>query len=179
MKIEYWKIKDVKPYHQNPRKNESAVDGLSESIADFDFVQPIVVDEKGVIVIGHTRRLAAIKLNLDEVPVFVASHLTPEQCRKLRIIDNSTHDLSSWDFEKLLPELDAMPDVDFKVFGLDLEKLMLDAQGLIVDSEESSDEGRKQNDKITVLIDDMSRKAEVKAAISELLEDYKGAAHLK
>jgi len=72
LKVEIWPIGKVKPYEKNPRKNEKAVGPVAESIKTFGFRQPIVVDEKGVIIVGHTRWLAAQKLGMKDVPVHQA-----------------------------------------------------------------------------------------------------------
>ena len=85
MKVEHRPIEGIKPYEGNPRRNEAAVDAVAESIRQFGFRQPIVVDEDGVIVVGHTRYKAAFKLGLKTVPVHVAEGLTPEQLRAYRL----------------------------------------------------------------------------------------------
>jgi ParB-like chromosome segregation protein Spo0J len=77
MKIEMWQIDRVRPYPQNPRVNDDAVDAVLTSLKEFGWRQPIVVDAEGVIIVGHTRRLAALKMGLTEVPVHVATDLTP------------------------------------------------------------------------------------------------------
>ena len=84
MKVEMWKIDDVKPYEHNPRINDSAVDAVARSIQEFGFRQPIVVDEEGVIIVGHTRYKAAQKLGLETVPVHVVKGLTPAQIKIAR-----------------------------------------------------------------------------------------------
>ena len=81
MKVELWNIEDVKPYANNPRDNEAAIEAVMASIREFGFRQPIVVDGDGVIVVGHTRLLAANKLGLAKVPVHVARDLTPPRHR--------------------------------------------------------------------------------------------------
>ncbi|MGI9070755.1 MAG: ParB N-terminal domain-containing protein [Bryobacteraceae bacterium] len=89
MKVEMWAIEKVIPYARNARKiPQSAIDKVAASIQEFGFRQPIVVDEKGVIVAGHTRLLAAQKLGLSEVPVHVASELTPIQINAYPLADN-------------------------------------------------------------------------------------------
>src|SRR5438874_3722223 len=98
-------IASVRPYDQNPRINDPAVDAVVASIKEFGFRQPIVVDEQGVIIVGHTRYKAALKLGMTEVPVHVAVGLSPEQARAYRIADNQTNRLSEWDFDKLPLEL--------------------------------------------------------------------------
>lgn len=181
MQIVYWKIKQIKPYKQNPRINSASIDAVAESIAEFGFKQPLVCKADGELICGHTRLQAAIKLNIDEVPVLVADDLTNEQVRQFRIIDNSTHDLATWDLEKLVAELDDMPDVDFKMFGLDLEAEIAKAQGLMLDNdgEESPEDGRKQNNKITIIVDDVSLKAEIKEVLESALSDYGNRVKIK
>lgn len=178
MKIELWPIEKLIPYDNNPRKNDEAVKAVAKSIKDYGFKNPIIVDEKGVILAGHTRKLAAEQLKLKQVPVIVASDLTPEQARQFRLIDNSTASIAEWELEKLMQECAAMPEVEFKDFGLDLEAELLKAQGLTPDDgSEEPQEGVKQNDKITVIIDDLSQKAEIKAAIVAAIEGLE--AHVK
>src|SRR5262245_5976660 len=101
MKVELWLISRVKPYDKNPRLNDDAVDAVAASIREFGFRQPIVVDADGVIICGHTRYKAAQYLSLTEVPVHVATDLTPAQIRAYRIADNQTASLAEWTFELL------------------------------------------------------------------------------
>src|SRR5438309_11991275 len=101
MKVQLRPITSIRPYDRNPRLNDEAVDAVAASIREFGFRQPIVVDEEGVIVIGHTRHKAALKIGLEKVPVHVASGLSPAQVRALRIADNKTATLSSWHDERL------------------------------------------------------------------------------
>jgi DNA modification methylase len=113
MKIEMWKISQITPYDRNPRFNAHAVDAVARSIREFGFRQPIVVDEQGVIVAGHTRYLAALKLGLEKVPVHVANGLTPEQIKAYRLADNKTGELADWNDEMLAKELAELQDSDF------------------------------------------------------------------
>ena len=133
MKIEMRAIESVKPHEKNPRKNDGAVDAVANSIREFGFRVPIVVDEQNVIVAGHTRLLAAQKLGLKQVPVHVAVGLRPEQVKAYRLADNKLHELSTWDMELLpieLSELRGM-DVDLELLGFSSEELekMLGATG--------------------------------------------------
>src|SRR5215468_7665980 len=97
MKIELRKVSEIKPYPGNPRVNDAAVDAVAASIREFGFRQPIVVDTEDVIVVGHTRYKAALKLGLERVPVHVAKGLTPAQAKAYRLADNQTATLSGWD----------------------------------------------------------------------------------
>lgn len=125
MKIELRPLADVKPYEKNPRDNDAAVDAVAQSIRQFGFRQPIVVDEHGVIVCGHTRWKAAQKLGLEKVPVHVARDLTPEQIRAYRIADNKTNELATWDMDLLPLEIAELRDagIDWSLLGFDADDL--------------------------------------------------------
>ncbi len=125
MKIELRQLAAIKPYEKNPRINDAAVDAVAESIRRFGFRQPIVVDADGVIVCGHTRWKAAQKLGLAEVPVHVATDLTPEQIRAYRIADNKTNELAEWNLELLPVELGELKDagIDWSLLGFDADEL--------------------------------------------------------
>jgi hypothetical protein len=113
MKIELRLLSEVKPYAGNPRCNDDAVPAVAASIREFGFRQPIVVDETGVIIVGHTRYKAALSLGLRKVPVHVAKGLTPEQTKAYRLADNQTNRLSDWDTDRLVAELIDLQRVDF------------------------------------------------------------------
>jgi hypothetical protein len=113
MLVEMRPIGSIRPYENNPRLNDAAVDAVAASIKEFGFRQPIVVDEADVIIVGHTRYKAALKLGLPEVPVHVAFGLSPAQARAYRLADNQTATMSSWDDEKLPLELMALQEMDY------------------------------------------------------------------
>ena len=117
-------IDSIRPYENNPRHNKNAIRDVATSIRKYGWKQPIVVDKEGVIVVGHTRYLAAQQLGLTEVPVLV-SDLTDKQNREYRIADNKTNELASWDFDKLAEEI---ADLDFGEFDFDLSFIMTDAE---------------------------------------------------
>lgn len=119
MEIREVSIKDIHPYEKNPRINDNAVEAVANSIKEFGFKQPIVVDGNMEIIAGHTRWKAAKKLKLKTVPVLVADDLTEEQVRAYRIADNSTGELATWDYDLLMPEI-ADLDFDMSMFGLEL-----------------------------------------------------------
>ena len=110
-------IREITPYENNPRNNDSAVDAVAASIREFGWQQPIVVDKDGVIIAGHTRYKAAQKLRLTEVPVVVAENLTDEQVRAYRLADNKTGELAGWDFSALEEELAGLAEIDMQQFG--------------------------------------------------------------
>jgi ParB-like chromosome segregation protein Spo0J len=129
MRIEMWPIGRVVPYEKNPRLNAGAVDAVAKSLREFGWRQPIVVDRDGVIVVGHTRWLAAKQLGLIEVPVHVAADLTPAQAKAYRIADNQTATIAEWDMDLLPLELADLKSLEFDLdllgFGQDeLAKLM-------------------------------------------------------
>lgn len=109
-------------YFKNPRKNENAVKPVMESIKEFGFKVPVVIDANDVIVCGHTRVKAAIKLGLAEVPCVVADDLTEEQIRAFRLADNKVAEFAQWDTDLLTEELNAIFDLDMSLFGFEDEK---------------------------------------------------------
>ncbi len=113
MDVEMWPVSRLKPYPQNPRHNDAGVDAVAASLKEYGWQQPCVVDEQDVIVVGHTRYKAALKLGMTEVPVHVARGLTPEQARAYRIADNQTATLSIWDGGLLAQELAALQAADY------------------------------------------------------------------
>ena len=129
LQIEMWTLDRVRPYENNPRNNDKAVDAVAASIKEFGFSQPIVVDNDSVIIVGHTRLKAAQKLGLERVPVVVATHLTPEQVRAYRIADNKTAEIAEWNYDLLPIELSALQEANYDLgllgFSADeLAKLM-------------------------------------------------------
>ena len=126
MKVQLRDISTIKPYPDNPRDNDSAVDAVAQSIGEFGFRQPIVVDEDGVIIVGHTRYKAALKLEMDKVPVHVAKGLSPAQIKAYRLADNQTASLSQWQNDKLAMELAQLQqmDYDLSLTGFGADELM-------------------------------------------------------
>jgi len=120
MEIKNINIDELKPYKNNPRKNAGAVDYVANSIKAFGFKVPIIIDKNNEIVAGHTRYLAAKKLEMQSVPCIVADDLTPEQIKAFRLADNKTHELSYWDFELLNEELGNIFDINMNDFGFDI-----------------------------------------------------------
>lgn len=113
-------VKDIRPYAKNPRKNDDAVKAVMRSIEDFGFLQPIVVDRDGIIIVGHTRYKAAKALDMKEVPVIIADHLTEEEARAYRIADNSSGELADWDEIYLRDEVESIEDMDLSDYGFDM-----------------------------------------------------------
>ncbi|MGB2824023.1 MAG: ParB N-terminal domain-containing protein, partial [Phycisphaerae bacterium] len=142
MEVKLVKIDDIKPYESNPRINDPAVDAVAASLREFGFRQPIVVDEAGVIIVGHTRWKAAKKLGLAKVPVHVARDLTPEQIKAYRIADNQTASIAEWDYELLPIELKDLQaaDFDLDLLGFDTEALAQLLDGGVQDGLTDPDE---------------------------------------
>lgn len=131
MDVELWPIDKPIPYARNARKlSDRAVDTVVASLKEFGFRQPLVVDRDGVIVVGHTRLLAAKKLGLSQIPVHVASNLTPGQIKAYRLMDNRAAQETSWDLDLLGPELTDLKSLNFDLhltgFGThELDELLL------------------------------------------------------
>ncbi len=120
-----WSLDRIKPYENNPRINDNAVDVVIHSINEFGWRQPIVVDTAGVIIVGHTRYKAALKLGLAEVPVHIARDLEPEAVKAYRIADNRTGENATWDFDLLPIEIGELQQAGFdcELLGLDADEL--------------------------------------------------------
>ena len=110
---------EIRPYEKNPRKNDDAVKYVTESIKQFGFKVPIVIDHNGVIVAGHTRYKAAKKLKMETVPCIVADDLTDEQIKAFRLADNKVAEKAEWDFDLLGEEMDELFNFDMTVFGFE------------------------------------------------------------
>lgn len=118
MQVEEWPIGKVKPYENNPRNNDDAVDLTAKSIQEFGWQQPIVIDKDGVVIVGHTRLKAAKKLNLDKVPVVMANKLNDGEIKAYRLADNKTGERADWNFDRLkeeAQELDGSFQKDFRL----------------------------------------------------------------
>jgi len=127
MRIKHKKLTDLIPYAHNPRINDGAVEAVANSIREFGFLVPIVIDKSNTIVAGHTRYKAAMLLGLTEVPTVDAGNLTDQQIQAFRLADNKTTELAEWDFDKLKIELDALADFDMEQFGFEWEELQEEA----------------------------------------------------
>lgn len=121
MKVILKNIKELIPYEKNPRKNDEAVKYVKESIKEFGFKVPIVIDTNNVIVAGHTRYKAAKQLKLKEVPCIVADDLTEEQIKAYRLADNKVAEFAEWDFNLLNLELDELINFDMNIYGFEIE----------------------------------------------------------
>lgn len=145
MKIQQIDINKLKPYYKNPRKNDNAVDKVAQSIKEFGFNQPIVVDKDYVVVVGHTRLKAAKKLEMTEVPTLVVDNISTEKLQAYRIADNKLNELAEWDDDLLLEELQDivknLGDADLTGFNVD---------DLLAEYHHKKDEWKSLSDKFLI-----------------------------
>ena len=142
MEIKNVKISDIVPYTNNPRRNEHAVEYVKNSIKEFGFRIPMVLDKNSVIVCGHTRFMAAQELGMTEVPCTYAEDLTDEQIKAFRLADNKTAEIAGWDFEMLGEELEGL-DMDMSQFGFDLDLSTDSLDDIFADAPEKPKEPKK------------------------------------
>lgn len=121
MEIIMKKVSDLIPYKNNPRRNDTAVEYVANSIREFGFKVPIIIDKNNVIAAGHTRVKAAKKLRMKEVPCIIADDLTDEQIKAFRLADNKVAESAAWDDEALDKELSEILDFDMSDFGFDMD----------------------------------------------------------
>ena len=122
-KIVYMDPRKLVPYENNARVHDTELEFIKNSIQEFGFRNPILVDGDNVIIAGHGRRLAAIDLGLEKVPVIVCEDLTEDQVKALRLVDNRTSDLSGWDFDSLNAELAALKDIGWEMEQFSFEDM--------------------------------------------------------
>lgn len=150
-------IEDIKPFKNNPRINGRAIKVVADSIREFGFKNPIVVDKNMEIIVGHTRLEASKVLGLTKVPVIIAEDLTEEQVKAFRIMDNKSSEFAEWDYTKLLEEIEELQAEDYNI----------DLTGFT---------GAELEDILDTLIDEEEEKAEEEKAelefTAELLEEY-------
>ena len=114
------KIGELKPYENNPRHNDMAVDAVAASIQQFGFKNPVIIDKDGVIVAGHTRYKAAKKLGITDIPCISADDLSDEQIKAFRLADNKTAELAEWDEDLLGKEMQEIINIDMSQFGFSI-----------------------------------------------------------
>jgi ParB-like chromosome segregation protein Spo0J len=123
MEIIYKKIDELIPYKNNPRFNDEAVEYVKNSIKEFGFKVPIVIDKDNVIIAGHTRIKASKELGIKDIPCIIADDLTEEQVKAFRLADNKVSEKSMWDYSKLDEELNSIIDIDMSMFDFNLPNL--------------------------------------------------------
>lgn len=148
MKIQDYSIEKLIPYEFNNKKhNQKQVDRVANSIKEFGFNQPIVIDENNIILVGHARHLASLKLGLKEVPVLIKTELSEIKKKAYRILDNKLSDDSDWDFDNLNLELDFLEDNDFNLIEWGLDELRIDG-----DTEEAIEDNFQTPENIETFI---------------------------
>lgn len=157
MQIVNKQLGEIRPYPGNPRINDEAVDPVAESIREFGFKVPIVVDGDGEIITGHTRYKAAQKLNLESVPVIVADDLSEEQIRAFRLADNKTSEIAQWDLELLFDEMSEITDLDMTLFGFEESDYSLDDISEETESETADGEEVEKTEAEFVSLGDVYR----------------------
>lgn len=144
MRIKEIEISKLKAYGNNPRQNDNAADAVAQSIKEFGFKNPIIIDKNNVIVAGHTRIKAAVKLGLETVPCIVADDLAEEQIKAFRIADNKTAELADWDIELLYNEIEELRSLDFDInklgFGENELKGIADEYAELMDAESEAED---------------------------------------
>lgn len=159
LKIIQLPVSEVHPYPNNPRINDDAVVPVAKSISEFGFRSPIIVDKNHVVICGHTRLKAAQKLGLETVPVHVASDLSDEQTKALRLVDNRTGELSRWDLELLGLEVEDLRQSEFSINEFGFSELELSQ---ILGEEDPVKQGKTDPDSMPETDDNpVSRRGEV------------------
>lgn len=146
--IRYCDPLELVPYENNPRVNDYAVKKVLESIKEFGFRNPILVDANMVIIAGHTRREASILAGLSEVPYIIADDLTPDQVKAYRIADNKLAELATWDEDMLREELWGLQEVDFPLEVMGFTEM--DLTNLFEEKEETVKEKKPKEEKTTL-----------------------------
>ena len=175
MEIKNINIDDLIPYENNPRKNENAVDKVANSISEFGFKVPIIIDKENIIIAGHTRLKAAQKLGIKEIPCIIANDLTEEQIRAFRIADNKVSELSEWNIDKLNLELEDILNINMSDFGFDFN---IDE---FEDFDESElDDNRERNKiNISIVLENYKDYEIIKERIEELTDEVNGNLSIK
>lgn len=123
LNIIYRQIKDLKPYKKNAKKHsKEQVEQIANSIKEFGFTQPVIIDKNNCVVAGHGRILGARKAGLKQVPTVCLEELTEEQIKAYRLVDNKLNE-SEWDSDLLKQSLDEIAEMDMEVFGFTIDSL--------------------------------------------------------
>jgi len=173
MDIVYKKLDELKPYAKNPRMNDDAVEYVMNSIKEFGFKVPLVIDKNGEIITGHTRYKASQKLGLKEVPCIIADDLTDKQIQAYRIADNKVSDYSIWDNKLLLEELE---DINWDIFtGFDVSDLFEDIKDLNELDEKDKEIIDDNDEGVVYVIQFKTQNKELMEEIKELVNGTEGA----
>ena len=173
LKIEYVDINSIKPYKKNPRKNEEAIPYVIESIKQFGFKNPVILDKDNVIVAGHTRIESAKRLGITEIPCIYADDLTDEQIRAFRLADNKVGEIAEWDIDLLDTELDDILNIDMSDFGFDLD---LEDE---FNEEDLEDERQKEKVNVSIVLNSYNDYETIKERIENLTDEVNGNLSIK
>lgn len=169
MEIINKKLEELIPYENNPRDNEKAIDKVADSIKEFGFKVPLVIDKNNVIVTGHTRYLASKKLGLKEVPCLIADDLNEKQIKAFRIADNKVSDYSIWDNKKLLGELE---ELNFEIFtGFEMSDLFEDIKDLDILDENDNDVINENPEGVVYVVQFKTQDKELIEKVKELVNE--------
>ena len=119
IQIVYKNIDELTPYKNNPKINDKAISYVANSIKQFGFKNPIIIDNKNVIIAGHTRLKACKELGIEEIPCIYADDLTEEEVKAFRLADNKTSEIAEWDYPKLDLEMESILNIDMLDFGFE------------------------------------------------------------
>ena len=163
-------VDQLKPYKKNARFNENAVPKVAESIKQFGFKVPIIVDKNMSVITGHTRLLASKQLGLKKVPCIIADDLTPKQVKAFRLVDNRTSEFASWNYDLLQSELETL-DIDLSDFefpDLTYEDTLSaeELESILDDDTDPTSEYGKDDDDEETDSKDFSHKDEYKVEIT-------------
>ncbi len=154
MKIKNTDINDIKPYDKNPRNNANSIDKVADSIAEFGFRQPIVVDEDMIVLAGHTRLLASKQLGFKKVPVHIAEGLTNAQKKAYRIMDNKSAEYASWNYGLLTKEITDLLENDYDLEFTGFTDVELEDMGFDMNLESFVEEPQSDEDVIPEIDED-------------------------
>lgn len=174
MKLEMARVEELIPYLQNPRKNEKAVEVVMRSIQEYGFLVPMVIGKDKVIITGHTRLKAAMRLGMTEVPVIYAENLSESQIKGFRIMDNRTSEYSEWDNELLIKEMN-----ELKSLGYNLDNIGYDLEERNMLEKIQSVSGLDSEERSTVITVEPPNAPPLKERVSIYCEDEKDYFRLK
>lgn len=160
METQLINITEIKPYWRNPRNNENAIKAVAQSIKDYGFNYPLILDKENVIIAGHTRYKALQMLGVEQIPCVIKDDLTAQQIREYRIADNKTSELSTWDMDKLIPELrelKAVEDMEIYFPTISLEDLIAEQAGVNKFSNPTQENIGKIEQKMQMTFEDRSK----------------------
>ena len=144
MQVREYDINSIKPFPDNPRRIENGIEKVAESIRQFGFRNPIILDKDGYIIAGHVRYEAAKQLGFKSLPGICADDLTEKQIELFRIVDNKTGEIAGWDYLELEKELQEIRDIDMSAFGF--EEMETELKDLWTETKEEEEKEQKEKE---------------------------------